>query len=161
MVKAAPSAPFVMAEADLLLELLIVTLDAPAQLGEIDQRPEGDVLGKGREPVFGRLFLVLGPLDQQPFFRPAVGELIVMMRGTYAHARKTRGQPFSRTLPPPDRAPGALGQAERKLLDRDRLMLVVAANELRSPPATRPLLRRQRALAGHPNGGLRQDAGHI
>src|SRR6202451_3327159 len=118
MVEAAPSAPFIMAEPDLLLELLIVALDAPAQLGEIDQRLEGDVLGKGREPVFGRLFLALGPLDQQPFFRPAVGELVVMTRGTNAYARKARGQPFSRTLPPPDRAPSALGQAERKLLDR-------------------------------------------
>src|SRR6202163_4174081 len=41
MVEAAPSAPFIMAEPDLLLEFLIVALDAPAQLGEIDQRPEG------------------------------------------------------------------------------------------------------------------------
>jgi hypothetical protein len=32
--KAAPSAPFEMPESDLLLEFLIVALDAPAQLGE-------------------------------------------------------------------------------------------------------------------------------
>ena len=116
MVEAAPSAPFIMPEPDLLLEFLIVALDAPAQLGDIDQRPEGDVLGKGREPVFGRLFLALGPLDQQPFFRPTVGELIVMMRGTNAHARKARGQPFGRTLPPLDRAPGALGRPNASCL---------------------------------------------
>ncbi len=37
-------APFEMPEADLLFEFLIVALDAPAQLGEVYQRAEGDVL---------------------------------------------------------------------------------------------------------------------
>jgi len=32
-----------MPESDLLLELLIVALDAPAQLGGVDQPAEGDV----------------------------------------------------------------------------------------------------------------------
>ena len=42
VVEAAPAAPFEMAEPDLLLEFLIVALDAPAQLGEIDQTMERD-----------------------------------------------------------------------------------------------------------------------
>jgi len=84
-----------------------------------------------------------------------------MMRGSNPHASKARGQPFGRPLPPLDRAPGAVGQAERKLLDRDGLMLVVAANELGSSPAARPLLRRQRSRARRPHTGLRQDAGDI
>ena len=104
-----------MPEPDLLLELLIVALDAPAQLGEVDQPAEGDVFGKGREPVFGRLVLALGPLDQQPFFRPALGELVIAMRGANAHAGKARGQPLGRAFAPVDRAPSALGQAEREL----------------------------------------------
>ena len=37
MMEATPAAPFIVAEPDLLLEFLIVALDAPAQLGEIDQ----------------------------------------------------------------------------------------------------------------------------
>ena len=37
MMEATPAAPFVVTEPDLLLEFLIVALDAPAQLGEIDQ----------------------------------------------------------------------------------------------------------------------------
>ena len=61
--EAAPSAPFEMPEPDLLLEFLIVALDAPAQLGDVDQPAEGDALGKGREPVFGRLILALRPLN--------------------------------------------------------------------------------------------------
>jgi hypothetical protein len=66
VVEAAPSSSFEVAEADLLLELLVIALDAPAQLGEVDQTTEGDTFGKGRKPVFGWLLLSLGPLDQQP-----------------------------------------------------------------------------------------------
>src|SRR6266704_4765990 len=116
--EAAPSAAFEMSEPDLLLELLIVALDAPTQLGEVDQRVESDVFRKRREPVFGRLVLVLWPLDQQPFLRPAFGEIVIAMRGPDPHARKARGQPLGRTLAPLDRAPSALGQVEGQLLDR-------------------------------------------
>ena len=35
--EATPAAPFVVTEPDLLLEVLIVALDAPAQLGQIDE----------------------------------------------------------------------------------------------------------------------------
>jgi hypothetical protein len=37
VVKAAPAAALVVAEADLLLELLVVALDPPARLGGVDQ----------------------------------------------------------------------------------------------------------------------------
>jgi len=36
MVEATPSPPFEMPEPDLLLKLVIIALDAPAELGEID-----------------------------------------------------------------------------------------------------------------------------
>jgi hypothetical protein len=78
--EAAPPTPFKMAEPKLLLKLLIVALDAPAQFGDVDQPAERDVFRKGREPVFGRLVLALGPLDQQPLFRSALGELVITMR---------------------------------------------------------------------------------
>src|SRR6266852_4643486 len=81
MMKAAPAASLIVSEPDLLLELLIVALDAPAQFGEIDQLAEADLLRQGREPVFGRFFFALRPLDQQPLLRsgsprrPLVGGL--------------------------------------------------------------------------------------
>src|SRR5260370_38111341 len=75
MMEAEPAAAFEMSEADLLLEFLIVALDAPAQLSEVHQAMEGDAFGKGREPVFGRLLLAFRPLDQQPPFRPALAAL--------------------------------------------------------------------------------------
>ena len=41
---------------------------------------------------------------------------------------------LGRPLPPRDCAPSALLQAESKFLDRDRLMFVIPANELRDEP---------------------------
>ena len=84
--ESAPPTPFEMPEPDLLLEFLIVAFDAPAQLGDVDQTMEGDAFGKGREPIFGRLFLFLGPLDQQPFFRSALGEIVITMRNSNSQA---------------------------------------------------------------------------
>src|SRR5216684_2388918 len=59
VMEAAPSAALEMSEPHLLLEFLIVALDAPAQLGKVHQAMEGDAFGKGREPVSGRLSLRL------------------------------------------------------------------------------------------------------
>src|SRR5262249_47489152 len=161
MVEAAPPAPFVMPEPDLLLEFLIVALDAPTQFGDVDQITVGDFCRKRREPVFDRFFLALRPLDQQPFFRPALAALEVAPCGTNAHARKAGGQVPGSTFPPCDRAPSALGQAERELLDRDRLMLGVAPQELGWSSAARPGLGRQRLLAGGPHGGVRLNASNV
>jgi hypothetical protein len=45
VVKAAPPAPFIIAEAQFLLEFLVIALDPPAQFGQVDQPIEGDILG--------------------------------------------------------------------------------------------------------------------
>ena len=66
MVEAAPPSPLIMAKSELLLEVLVIAFDPPAQLGQIDQTGECDVVGQAREPVFGRLRLVLRPFDEQP-----------------------------------------------------------------------------------------------
>ena len=44
MVEATPTASLKMTEPDLLLEVLIIALDAPAQLGQIDKTGEGEPL---------------------------------------------------------------------------------------------------------------------
>src|ERR1700678_59409 len=74
MVEAAPPAPFVVPKPDLLLEFLIVALDAPAQFGQIDELREADVLWQRGEPVFGWLCFALRPFDQQPLRRQLLGE---------------------------------------------------------------------------------------
>ena len=60
MMEAPPGAALVMAEADFLLEFLIVALDAPAQLGEVDQGGKRHVAIDGREPEFRGCSFVLG-----------------------------------------------------------------------------------------------------
>jgi hypothetical protein len=44
VVEASPSSTFEMSKPELLLEFQIVALDAPAQLGEIDQNRKSSVL---------------------------------------------------------------------------------------------------------------------
>ena len=92
VMEAADPATFEVPETDLLLELLIVALDAPAQLGKLHQATESHVLGKRREPVFGWFFLAFGPLDQQPFLWSALGALLVAPRDTNTHTSGSRGQ---------------------------------------------------------------------
>ena len=91
MMETAPSATFEVPETDLLLELLIVALDAPAQLGKLHQATESHLLREGREPVLGWLLLAFGPLDQQPFLWSALGALLVAPRNTNTHTSKARG----------------------------------------------------------------------
>jgi hypothetical protein len=70
-VEAAPSAPFKVPDPDLLL---IVALDASAQLGEIDQRAKADIGWKRRKPVLGPARLPLQAiLPTANFVRLACG----------------------------------------------------------------------------------------
>ena len=111
MVEAAPSSAFEMSKPDLLLEFLIVTFDAPAQFGNINKFSKRDVFRQGREPVFGRLLLALGPLDQQPFLRARFGELLVAVRRANAQAGEARGERRGGAFAPTDGLPRRLGLA--------------------------------------------------
>ena len=68
MMEAAPAASLVMPEAEFLFQVLVIALDPPAQLDQIDECSPCDVGRQGREPVFDRLLLAAWPFDQQPFF---------------------------------------------------------------------------------------------
>ena len=68
MVKAAPSAAFVVAEPHFLLEFEIVAFDPPSHLRQIDQVLERDVGWQRAEPVVVRFGVALRPFDQQPLF---------------------------------------------------------------------------------------------
>jgi hypothetical protein len=47
VVEAAPPTSFEVAEPHLLLELVIIALDAPAQFGDVDEAAESDVAWQG------------------------------------------------------------------------------------------------------------------
>src|SRR5918997_3132852 len=64
VVEAAPSAALVVPKSELLLELLIIALDTPPELGEFNHALEVNVLRQGRERFLRWLLLALRPLDQ-------------------------------------------------------------------------------------------------
>src|ERR1700746_1848026 len=117
MMEAAPAAALIMPESDFLLEIVIIALDAPAQLGEVDEAAERHVAVDGCEPELGGRSLALGPLDQQRLF----GEpCFTFLRGNaHAHAGKARSQRLVRAFAPSDGAPGVLGQPECQCFDTD------------------------------------------
>lgn len=57
-----PATALIVTEPDFLLEVLVITLDAPAHLGEVDQPPEFKLLIDAGEPIFRGLFLTRRPL---------------------------------------------------------------------------------------------------
>src|SRR5215207_134906 len=63
------------------------------------------------------------PLDQQPVLQQQFRDQLVMPDAN-AHARKARRPPIGRAFPPPDRAPGPLGETKRQLFSRDQMGLV-------------------------------------
>src|SRR5271163_3936090 len=141
MVEAAPPAPCIIAQAKFLLELLIIALDAPAQLCQIDQTIEGGIFGQGGKPILDRLGFVFRPLDQKPLFSTQLAQQVVAMRRPHSPSGKARGEPIRGSLAPSDRLPGLWRQPEGQGLDRDRLMLSPLQPPLRSS-ATRSRLRR-------------------
>src|SRR6202045_5035757 len=72
VVEAAPPAPFIITKPEFLLQLLIIALDPPSQLCEINQTFEGDILWQSGKPILGRLRLSFRPIRHQPLFRPAL-----------------------------------------------------------------------------------------
>ena len=56
----AEGAAFVVVQAEALLELAVVVLDTPAELGEVHEPGQWRVGGQVGEPVLDRLVLVLG-----------------------------------------------------------------------------------------------------
>ena len=69
MMEASPASPFKVSQTEFALQFLVVALDAPAQLDEVDEVFESYVFRQGGEPVFCRRRLALGPFDDQPFDR--------------------------------------------------------------------------------------------
>src|SRR5262249_6603392 len=100
MMEPTPAAPLEVIQAQLVLELLVVSLDPPAQLREADEGSDRDRLWQRRQPVFRRLGGSARPLDQQPFHRPGVGPLLVAMGRPHPEARKAGAHGPPRALTP-------------------------------------------------------------
>src|SRR6266853_5916239 len=161
MVEAAPPAPFIITKAEFLFELLVIALDPPSQLCQINQAVEGGILGQGGEPILGGFCFVIWPLDQQPLFSAQLAHQVITMRRPHPPPGKARRQPIRGSLAPGDRLPRLLRQAESKCLDRDRLVLPITLKPLLWSSAPRSSLRRQRGCARWPDRGVGTDPCHI
>src|ERR1700753_757232 len=161
MMKPAPVAALVVAEAELLLELLVIPLDPPARLGHPHEALERGAPGQVGEPVLGWLSLAVRPLDQQPLLWPGLGALGVMVRRADPHRCKARGQRALGSRAPSEAAPSAGGQTTGQCLERHRPMLGIAAQSGGWASATGPRGWRQRPVAGWPDAGAQPHAKHI
>src|ERR687891_2952068 len=117
MMEAAPAAALEMVEPELVLELLIVALDAPAQLGEADEVGDGRRRRQRREPILRGLRVTPRPLDQQPLFRPGLRPLLIAMGGPHAQPREAGAHRAARPFTPRHRAPRRRRQRAGQLLE--------------------------------------------
>ena len=77
-----------MTEAHLLLQVLVVSFDAPAQFRGLREVSEAHVVGQRAQPILRWLLLVLGPFDEEPLLRSLLLERLVAMSGADTLVRK-------------------------------------------------------------------------
>ena len=70
-------------------QFLIVPLDQPAQLGQVDQAPDRGVGGQGGDPEPGPPALAMGPFDEQPLLGPGRTTLVITMSRVDPQRRET------------------------------------------------------------------------
>ena len=148
VMEAAPAAALEMAEPDLLLQLPIVALDAPAQLDQLDHALQRHVLGQGRQPEVSRPRLVLGPLDDQPFLGPRLRALVIPVRRPHAQPGEARAQGGVGALAPRHRMPACRVQAVRQRRHRLRRGAGGPAQVAPRSPPSRRCPRRQQGRGG-------------
>jgi hypothetical protein len=79
VVKAAPTSTLEVIEAQLLLQLLVIALDAPAKLGEAHEGTERGVWRERRQPILRRRFFSVEPLAQQPLLDAWLAAVLMSM----------------------------------------------------------------------------------
>jgi len=135
MLESPPASPLVMGEAEFGFELLIIALDAPAEIDDIDERRQADFGRQGREKVFAGPGLALWPFDQEPFDGVRRRALPIARGRTNAQGAKARRERRDRALAPGARDKTFQRQAQGQFLDGDRRVTGVAAQSRRWTPA--------------------------
>ena len=88
MMETPPSSPLIVAKSEFLLEVLVVALDPPAQLGGIHKIAAARCCGQRGQNIFGRFGFVGRPFDQAPFLGARRRTLVIAMCGANAHGGK-------------------------------------------------------------------------
>jgi len=96
--KSAPPTPLEVSKAELLLQILVVTFNAPAHLGNVNEMFDSRLFWQCRMLVFGGFGFANGSLDKQPFFIARSSPPIITVGGLHAQRRKvgTQGATYLR-----------------------------------------------------------------
>src|SRR5713101_9216276 len=150
----APAAALVVIEPDLVLELLEVALDAPADFHEADELVERDRGRHRRQPVLRGRRLAPRPLHEQPFDGTCHRALHIAVRRADADGGKPRFHGPARALAPAHALPRAGRQlrGERRAGERPVAGGAPEAARVGPPPAPRP--RPEWRLARWPNAQI-------
>src|SRR3990172_3229762 len=105
VVEPTPTPAFEVIQPELVLELLVVALDPPAELREPDELRDRRVGRQGGEPARGRLGRAGRPLDEQPLHGARLMTVLIAVSGPHAQPREARAQAPARALSPHNRAP--------------------------------------------------------
>ena len=152
--EAAPAAAFEVTEPDLLLELTVIALDPPAQLGQTDQIRQGRRLGQRGQPVFGRSLFGVRPFNQEPLLATAFrGSVWCTRRGPVRRqSARTTGRPSPHATSPCARPPSA---------DRAPVPWPRPVRARRGGRVVHRLAIRRGPLARGPHQDGRLDADHV
>jgi hypothetical protein len=140
MVKSSPTPSFAMAEAQLLFEVAIVSLDPPTHLRNGDKILKCHCFRQRRKPIFKWFLVAFRPFDKEPFFGSWLGEIIVSRSDNRALYLPKAGPAILHGLP----RPVSLKQWPSPLSRRSRFKL----SGVRWQPMCRsPGSRRTRCMA--------------
>src|SRR5258705_10885004 len=92
VMETAPTASLEMPQAEFLLELLVVALDAPTQLGESHEFFDRRVSGQRTQEILAWLDFGLWPLDEQPLLIGDIPCLCFARDAKHPCCRKARRQ---------------------------------------------------------------------
>src|SRR6266496_2510075 len=106
--ESSPASSFEVVEPDLLLHLLVVALDTPAEL---------------REPELGGLRFIQGPLVHKPLLLAGRLPLKMVMRAAHAHTTEGGLLPAARSFAPCDGPAGLPSASHRQRRGGHRLLL--------------------------------------
>ena len=155
--KPTPATALEVIQPELVLQLLVVALDPPSQLGEAHELLDRGGFVERRQPVLRRLGFAHGPLDAQPLDGAGSRTVVVAMSRPHPQPCEPRPHRSAGAFPPGHRSPGPRRHGLRERSSARRSMGGATANAMRWTSTTRPPLRLQRLVTGWPHARLARD----
>ena len=155
--EAPPASAFEVIQSQLVLQLLIVAFDPPAQHCEPNKLRARRRRRQRREPILDRRGVGPRPFDEQPLIRAWRRSPVVAMRGPHPDRREARAHRAPCALAPGHGLPSARWQSLGQGAHAEGVMTPGATYQRRWPAVPAVLRRWQRGAARRPHGGLRAD----